>query len=101
MRRRLGSAATGAVIVSMALTAVAHAGSDTLKGRDWGLRHLGPSGLEKCSAFRKVRTHTARLQASGGGAITASQRHRLEFELRTANNMPPKGLTPSQCGVPL
>jgi hypothetical protein len=101
MRHRLGGAAIGAAIVSLALTTVAHAGPDTLKGRDWALRHLGPTGMEKCSAFRKVRAHTARLQASGGGVITASQRHQLEFELRAANKMPPKSLTPSQCGVPL
>jgi hypothetical protein len=87
--------------VALFVSSLAFAGSDTLQSRDWALRHLGPSGLHKCSAFRKVREHTSQLQASDGGTITLAQRHRLETELTAAKQMSPKGLTPFECGVPL
>jgi hypothetical protein len=101
MDHRILGAAIGAAVVSLSVASVAYADPDALHGRDWALRHLGPSGLEKCSAFRKVREHTAQLQASGGGTITVAQRQSLEAELTSAKHMSPKRLTPFQCGVPL
>jgi len=101
MNRWLFGAAVGAAVTLILAASVANGGPDTLQGRDWALRHLGPSGLEKCSACRTVRAHTARLQIGGRGTITVDQRHGLEAELASAQHMPPKSLTPFQCGVPL
>jgi hypothetical protein len=102
MQRRFVGLMVSATAIFLYATAVANAGpSDVLHNRTWALRHLGANGLEKCRAFRLVRKHTAQLQVAGGGTITAGERGRLETELGSAKAMPPRSLTPFQCGVPL
>lgn len=70
-------------------------------GRAWALDHLGPAGLAKCRAFRRVRQETAGLQKAGEGTITRGERLRLEQRLARARAMPPASVTPVKCGVPL
>jgi hypothetical protein len=41
------------------------------------------------------------MQAHGGGTISAAQRKQLSDELAAAKHLPPKGVTPFECGVPL
>jgi hypothetical protein len=102
MRRRFVGLMFSAVATCLCSTAVAHAGqSEVVDSRATAFRHLGAVGLEKCRAFRLVVRHTRHLQAAGGGAITAAATHRLEAELASAKAMPPRSLTPAQCGVPL
>jgi hypothetical protein len=76
-----------------------NANSIVTETRDGG--HLGANGLEKCEAFRLVIKHTQAFQAIGGGTISAAQRSGLQEELSIADAMPPKSLTPAQCGAPL
>jgi len=74
---------------------------DPLKSRVWDQSHLGAGGLEKCSAFRRVLSHTTELQGAGRGPMSLSERTQLEAELNAAKTMPPVSLTPFECGVPL
>jgi hypothetical protein len=75
--------------------------SEVFHNRAWAINHLGAEGLKKCVAFRSVVRRTRRMQALGGGTISALQRHQLEVELGAASAMRPRSLTPLQCGVPL
>jgi hypothetical protein len=75
--------------------------SDKLRGSTWTRAHLGAQGLAKCQAYRRVRMATTQLQQAGGGTITTVDRRRLERQLAAARRLPPRALTPFQCGVPL
>ena len=83
-------------------TAPGDAGNaNTLATRTGDSDHLGANGLEKCQAFRLVVEHTQAFQAAGGGTISPAQTSGLQAELGAADAMPPRSLTPAQCGVPL
>ncbi len=99
MHVRIGAAVMLSTL-ALALAASAHS-SDKLRSPAWDRAHLGADGLAKCQAYRHVREATARLQQANGGTITAGERHRLESQLAAAKRMPPRALTPFQCGVPL
>jgi len=108
----LGIAGIGAVVLfsglprqHATLTQTAAPGAagtaNVLATRTWDSDHLGANGLEKCQAFRLVVKHTQAFQAAGGGTISPTQRSSLQDELSAADAMPPRSLTPTQCGVPL
>jgi hypothetical protein len=62
---------------------------------------LGAAGLQKCAAYKHVRTHSAALQAADHGDLTPADRRRLDVELARARDLPPTRLTPADCGVAL
>ena len=101
MDRRLIMAAAAMLIALGVAPAAGAASPNTLRGRAWDMRHLGPNGLEKCRAFRRVRNQTDQLQRANGGVITPRERKRLEAKLAAAKRLPPRSLTPYQCGVAL
>lgn len=87
--------------LALGMTVASAATPDKLRSPAWDARHLGPEGWRKCQAFRRVRENAARLQANGNGTLTVSQRQALSEALATAKHMPPKSVTPFECGVPL
>lgn len=97
---------TGMIAASLGVASISFAQgrlfqSGTPPNRARTLEHLGPNGLAKCRAFRRVRQQTAALQRAGGGSFSAQTRRRLEAELKAAKAMPPASTTPEVCGVPL
>jgi hypothetical protein len=98
-----GGAPASAVSTSQNSPALqnAPASSNVLRTQAWDQAHLGPDGMKKCSAFRKVLQDSQEAQGRDNGTMSAAQRSRLSQELSEARTMPPAAVTPFKCGVPL
>ena len=68
---------------------------------EYDQERLGAGGLQKCTAYRKVRQHSDEMQAADHGVLSPGDTHRLMVELKQAKHMAPRKLTPADCGVPL
>lgn len=104
MKQALG-AVTMAVALSTVSTGLAAAqgaiADHVTPSGAYDQERLGPLGMHKCRAYRKVRKHSDEMQAADHGQLSPGDTKRLMAELSHVRHSAPVKLTPADCGVPL